>query len=271
MRKIRYSMILVFICFMILSSCSFSPNVQSMAAIGKAKFEAEALPKLVEALREETGLSDLAAESIFAYEVDESNYDEETKTLSVIYDICDFTIDEIDQYYTEDYNDLNGRLLYRMFNVIQSSRTSTAAAAWNPYTCEDQQGHKIVFTLASSPYMELDITTSAGRVYSYYDTSFSRSIGIDEHEVYWEIKSSPDTNSHTDNNGSYTPPQGSSKPSGGTAKSSKPSASSKSQAADYDDYYDVEDYDDPDDFADEYEEEFDDYDDAYDYWEDNHE
>ena len=127
-------------------------------------------------LRKASGLSDLTAEIDMLYDF-ETDYDQDEKKLALTISIKELISEEIDAYFTTDYNKGNG---IRLAALMDAMRHKFAQS----YTYELENIGSVSVKIRRPEY-EFSVTTPEGRVYEYsYGYVDTRTVEIDGDWVY---------------------------------------------------------------------------------------
>ena len=127
-------------------------------------------------LREASGLSDLTAEIDMLYDF-KTDYDQDEKKLALTINIKELISEEIDIYFTTDYNKRKGILLASLMDAMRYKFAQS-------YTYELENIGSVSVKIHRPEY-EFSVTTPAGRVYEYsYGYVDTRTVAIDEDWVY---------------------------------------------------------------------------------------
>lgn len=160
MSKIRQKIGILFVLFtsIFLAGCGAESNAEALATYGEEQFLANDAEEYTKKLREACGLSDLGIVTNVNYYF-EYDYDEETKKL---YAEChlSFTSDEIDNYYTTEYNEKSSEELAEVLNKLKSAYYEEPS-----YTYTNENG-TVVLKITNGVSSEIHVKTSSGRDYS---------------------------------------------------------------------------------------------------------
>ena len=193
-KHIKKAAILLVLCTSILLvGCGAKSNAEALAKFGEEQFMANDAEQYIQGLRDACGLSDLDIVPSVSYSY-EYDYDKDTKKL---YAEChlSFTSDEIDNYYTTEYNkpssDKLAEVLGRLKNAYYEEPT---------YTYTNEKG-TVVLKITNGVSDVFYVRTSSGREYSFdYYVDFDK-VEIDGEWVYHkEVRNdyaSTATNSYT--------------------------------------------------------------------------
>ena len=165
------------ICIMLLLVACGRSKAESLANFGEAEFLAHDFDDYLERLQE-CGLSDLVVEASTSYDY-EYDYDKENKILNLRCVLTNFTSNEIDKFYTTDYDSAIARSLAELMIAIENACEPTK------YTYQMDDGSTVVVSV-SGPSNELHIHASSGRDYEYSFYVSYDNILIDGDYVYME-------------------------------------------------------------------------------------
>lgn len=141
-----------------LVGCGAESNAEALAAYGEEQFLANDAEQYIQGLRDACGLSDLEIVPSVSYYF-EYDYDKETKKL---YAECHltFTSDEIDNYYTTEYNKPSSDKLAKVLNKLKDAYYQDPS-----YTYTNENG-TVVLKITNGVSDEIHVKTSSGRDYS---------------------------------------------------------------------------------------------------------
>lgn len=134
-----------------------SVKVKGLAEFAKNQFLSNDFEPFMDTLCEQ-GFSDLSAKVSFYYN-EETGYDNDNKTLYLTCRLDKLVSDEIDKYYTTEYNGSDGKKI-----AILMQKTKNAWEAEYLYITE--QGEKIILNI-QKPSHYITIFTSSERKYEY--------------------------------------------------------------------------------------------------------
>ena len=152
--------LLIFIGIMMYHGINKNINMSTaseLATFGETQFLANDFQPYIDHLRQQ-GLNDLSVEVSMHYDF-EDDYDKETKTLRLSCYINRITSDEIDNYFTTEYNGSNGKELATLMESIKNSY-----AVECKYTTD--LGQTVVVSIDKPDYY-VTIHTPSGRKYEY--------------------------------------------------------------------------------------------------------
>lgn len=176
---IRIPVLLMLLCINIfLSGCGPRENAEDLAAYAKEQFLANDYEKYIQYLREKSGLSDLDIEIYIDYDY-EYDYNAKYKELSALGNLS-FTSDEIDDYYTTEFNTKSSEklleVLYRLKNAYYKNQR---------YKYTNSKG-AVFLDISNGTRDEIHVKTSSGRDYEFaYYVNFDE-VKIDGEWVYME-------------------------------------------------------------------------------------
>ena len=188
-----YKILLLMAVGIIMSGCGFQ-NLDKLAAFGEEQFLQNDYDSYIRNLRAASGLDDLKADVTVSYS-EERGYDKATKTLNAS---CVLTLysDEINQYYTKDYNSEKAEeLMYILTDLKDECSKATIY--------EYQSGDSTVKISVSSGTSEyICVNTSQDREYTFDCYGGYDSVMIDRDYVYMN-KVKGDDNTSSTYTGSY--------------------------------------------------------------------
>ena len=199
MKYWKLAMVSILMMF-ILTGCGES-KAEKLAAFGEEQFVQNDLEAYIEGLKS-CGLSDLSAEVSTSYDY-EYDYDKESKTLHLSCAVSNFISDEIDQYYTTDYNGKDAQKLANILITLKNLRDDTATS----YTYTMESGEKVIVKIGGGFSKAIHVKTSEGRDYEYSYYVDYDDIMIDGDYVYMEEARNDyqaSTSSGTSSSGSST-------------------------------------------------------------------
>lgn len=151
-------------------------TASELATFGFEQFLSQDFDAYMHDLREASGLSDLTAKVDMLYDF-ETDYDSDEKELVLTINIKQLISEEIDCYFTTDYNKENGICLAALMDAMRHKFAQSYA-----YESENMGS---VSVKIRRPKYEFSVTTSAGRVYEYsYGYVDTRTVEIDGDWVY---------------------------------------------------------------------------------------
>lgn len=132
-------------------------RVKEIAEFAKNQFLNNDFEPFMDTLREQ-GFRDLSAEVSFYYD-EETGYDSNSKTLRLACRLDKLISNEIDKYYTTEYNGSSGKQIAIMMNKLKK--------AWSAeYTYTTDNGENIALCI-EEPSHYITIFTSSDRKYEY--------------------------------------------------------------------------------------------------------
>lgn len=188
--------LLIIICMsIIISGCGLDPSAEKQFVYAKERFMADNYEKYIQNLREKSGLNDLEIE----LEIDEGyyNYDRK-KNAFYVYGSLKFISDDIDDYYTTEYNKQTSKKLAEVLNNLKSIYYEDTRYSYS------NSDLKIFLEITNNGEHEIHVKTSSGRDYklSYYDDCDR--VEIDGEWVYYQDKETEASSSNISDSTSYT-------------------------------------------------------------------
>lgn len=159
---IKVTILIVLCTSILLVGCGAKSNAEALAKYAEEQFMANDYEEYVNNLREQTGLGDLDIELRVVYDY-EHYYDKKTKELLAEGRLT-FISDEIDKYYTTEYNTDSSNKLARVLNNIKRVYYEEPI-----YTYTSSKG-TVKLEITNGLVDEIHVRTSSGRDYelSYY-------------------------------------------------------------------------------------------------------
>lgn len=194
MKKITLVISCIFLC-MVLTGCGGKSNAESLASFGKEQFLENDYDTLIQDLREKSGLDDLEATVSISYDY-ENDYDKEQKFLSANC-VLHFRSDDIDDYYTTDYNSNASEQLAKVLNGLKFVYDDNKIFK---YTNLD--GTVVLHIPNGRSLVYITVKTSNERTYELSCVTDWDTVMIDDDYVYMKEVRNDYTTSSNDN--SYT-------------------------------------------------------------------
>lgn len=164
-------------------------TAEKLAAFGEEQFRSLGYSYYINYI-EADKIDDVDCQLTFSY-VYGQDYDKDTKTLTLKCVPSDYTSENINQYYTEQYDSEAGKELYDAIH-----RVYVRTVASREYRYEMDGVGTVVVVVAENESYGITLTTRSGREYRY-DAKGLNSVKIDGVCVYQETQDTSYTNSGT--------------------------------------------------------------------------
>lgn len=193
----KFTLIFSFLLCILLSGCNEASKAAELATYAKEQFMEDDYKSYIQKLRDVSGLDDLEAEMKTHYYV-EYNYDSNSKTLDAE-GVLSFKSDDIDKYYTTEYNANSSDELAKALNNLKKEYYKETTYTYN------SSKWTVNLKITNGTSSEIHVITSSGRDYelSYYGDYDT--IEIDDSIVYNKEARNDysDNNSSSEYTGSY--------------------------------------------------------------------